>query len=1677
MGSPLDFVNSDGFRKKLITKNLPAYDKSPKKYSPPLNYEYRQSDFSVVDSPDGLIDTTVFSEKLYPLNQYGTEGGYKLVGDVNRLNNTKSNEGEYGFQDANIISQSQIESKKWKSINVYGNGSERLLDSAEFFSSLDKPRTEGPNNNQPYPSFNRSTYSPLSILLSQNPQGDNGLLSQDSFIAKLGAQTLREEFKQRIAVNIKKETIGRANVFNVRSGTDILEMLTGRVPLIEPNWTITIPENPIVAVADFSLKLAGAELPVSPIPGSYFDPNINPKQPTTIQQLAGSIFGRGNNFFNKLLGAGQTGSELMYANMGSGQKSRLFGNINYNKYKPSFDRTLFDRLAGVLFGNTTNNANYYVGSITSNPSRVFSPSGDLPVDVFGKEVQSPVYGPSELSKLYEGPNLSVKLGANGVPYTNGGGIEGGFTWVSPKYKGNAGKKVGPGGQTTSTDSDFRPSSYESTESTNQEYREGSILYDTQKLIDSQPQGGKRLQHVGNAIDQVSKVFNDGYKEITKGSKVLSYVGPIGQEVGTEYCRIFAKDIPYLQYNDLQKTNGIVTEGRRFSWSVLDKTYNLNIAPNKQEGGQDSSNLIGNPSLYNSYAKKYMFSLENLAWRTSNTPGLTVADLPVCERGPNGGRVMWFPPYDLKFNEAVSANWKTNSFIGRPEPIYTYENTNRSGSLSWKIVVDHPSVLNIIVNKVLEKETNKTRIDSMLESFFAGCLKYDLYELAKKYYNVKPDDLRVMQKVIGEKEVTKDQIEYIKRTVQNGSTGNDEPIKYTPIPNEFGNYRGTAFYFENDYPLKGGTTDYNTLINSYTAETNVKLYEVKAKEQSQQVISFFSAAVESNFNRINELIDKIDEQLKKYTKSRGVITINLIASASAPASERYNESLSQRRVKSAKDYLLNSPKLRRWFDEKRIVISERAVGEIARSQPLQKNPQTGEFTSSDSYNCSPENEDAVGGDVTVGSKEIFTVGAMACRRTVIDSIDSTLEEPVTPPQPEPQVELVKNVIQKTVKEPIIETKTVDRNNITKFVVRQLLTECDYFESIKQDSPLVYDNLKQKLKFFQPAFHSITPEGLNSRLTFLQQCMRPGDTIPVVKEIDGGSILEYNNATNTAFGTPPVLILRVGDFYHTKIIPTSLTLSYEDTLDLNPEGIGVQPMIATVQMQFNFVGGHGLKNSIDKLQNALTFNYYANTEIYDDRADVTDDSLTMLDAEFLDLINTPAPPTINQADPTPGQSNGNTIGVVVSKEIGDYETGTINYSDFMVNFKDSSQKYFQTVVAKIKQSVVNYNNAVRQVWMYERNYTVGNTTVGADLDDVFIFGKPSKIESRFEKITKQLEKDINNNLEGFINFMSAPSKNFSERALRQIKRNYIDFINRKSSFYQNQLTSITTDLVNEQTSFTKTVGKANIVVYKGDPALEVGTDGFEQDNGLVVIYNTSGTTQVSPTPTSGATNTYQELRFDFLRVREDIQNFQKAAEELTKFTYSVDKNEYQGKLVLNVNKKGLPLGYDYLPSMDDVFVPFSKKSEFQNKTFRRVYMLISDDVTDDKKYEQFKKAIIGNIVKSQIMINNGRDNFEEVFDTYWKNIALPLFKEENSITIEFIDHMEKNKLKDYLNYTPFDKKERMFTFTTKPTNYPDQIEAQTKLIKGLGATKNPSSNFNTWNDVVGVQRAYTSKIKLG
>jgi len=128
--------------------------------------------------------------------------------------------------------------------------------------------------------------------------------------------------------------------------------------------------------------------------------------------------------------------------------------------------------------------------------------------------------------------------------------------------------------------------------------------------------------------------------------------------------------------------------------------------------------------------------------------------------------------------------------------------------------------------------------------------------------------------------------------------------------------------------------------------------------------------------------------------------------------------------------------------------------------------------------------------------------------------------------------------------------------------------------------------------------MTPEGFNARLTFLEQCTRQGNTKTMSDQ--GGK-----TANNLAFGRPPFCVLRLGDFYNQMIVIDNISKDYSvsDGLqwDLNTEGNGVQPMLCKVTISFKFIGGGDITGPVRRLQNAMSFNYYANTSFYDNRAD--------------------------------------------------------------------------------------------------------------------------------------------------------------------------------------------------------------------------------------------------------------------------------------------------------------------------------------------------------------------------------------------------------------------------------------------------------------------------------------------
>lgn len=153
------------------------------------------------------------------------------------------------------------------------------------------------------------------------------------------------------------------------------------------------------------------------------------------------------------------------------------------------------------------------------------------------------------------------------------------------------------------------------------------------------------------------------------------------------------------------------------------------------------------------------------------------------------------------------------------------------------------------------------------------------------------------------------------------------------------------------------------------------------------------------------------------------------------------------------------------------------------------------------------------------------------------------------------------------------------------------EAEYFSTLSETNNVAYNEIKDKIKNFNPAFHSITPEGFAMRLNFLHGCTRQG---PTLEGTNSDKV-----ATNLAFGRPPVCVLRIGDFINTKMIIRTLSINYESgsgiQWDLNPEGAGIQPMFAKVQMGIDLIGGQSLDEPVRQLNNALNGLHYANSGV--------------------------------------------------------------------------------------------------------------------------------------------------------------------------------------------------------------------------------------------------------------------------------------------------------------------------------------------------------------------------------------------------------------------------------------------------------------------------------------------------
>jgi hypothetical protein len=1353
MPSYLDFDSTKGFRNSILSRTLTQPD-GPQSFNS-NSYTYQNlSDSANIDGGDVDDDRKRDLDQNLYLNNYIKSLPLNLVENIDT-----------------IVQRSELKLY----VNSYGT-----------------------------PVFNTDKKSLIGILTTSNYENESALL-------KFAASNIRDNpqgpFYARVQQNLEAATIGRFRLIDALNGNvaTATNIITGKEPLIESNYKITVAKTLPGKVVDFFQTLTGVEFPFTEIPGDYLTNPLNPIQyRPEASTTGGRIFQDLTGTIGSLIGIQRRPkptrkpSDLFIEYMGSGQKQLLYSMLGLSTYAPNYTTTARSQQSSKVFTYVDNFAQgvktllgeeapkgvTYIGDDRSNDVKLAMS------DTQGMYVRGNYY----LSLLFD--PIQTELLQRSKNYSEGGQISGKLTWISQTRINELGVNNENYGSQSSELQDSLSTKYG--------FREDSLLGYTQAMLNNMPQdAGQARSHIANVIDQTSRVFREGDVFLARGSAIISpklFKNQNGDITGEEYCRTWTKDRPYLTYSDTMKKGMNI---RKFEASVMSNPWNLNIAP-MSNGKKD---FIGSTNIFDGYrygsdadgksfyAKKYMFSIENLAWRTSNQPGFTVLDLPYCERGPNGGRVMWFPPYDLKISESNAARWEENTFLGRPEPIYTYQHTTRSGQLSFKVVVDHPSILNLLTREYFEGMSDE-EADNFINAYFAGCEELDLYELIRRFPTIEKSDAELIIQYLNDGKTTIDEIlkyRVVVETPEKENGGNVEktisiPTEKKPTTESFAG----RLNFENDYPKGKSQTatgdeytklydTYSNQVNRYKDLLNTNLTNLLNSNTNSSLLDkkkYFGTTKPSGttINIVNDQKTKIEDYftilnltVSKYTsftenlvsnlsgKTVQKIVLNVDSSTSAISSIEYNKKLSLRRSHSViKDFFTKITKPGTTPPEIKWTTPEEVEG---KSDRIVEIPET-------KYDLKSFGWDIEGGEVIVTSKNIGELSSgnttnsldtncvnkdfifyknidndlntaapisFYCRASEVKINYDVTPQPdppkeeliITPPQLVPKTRLeIDGKIQ--IPRSVPPKPKID---VLKRIITKTLSECYYFQILNDKSPLVFKSLKEKLKYFHPGFHSTTPEGLNSRLTFLHQCLRPGDTIPIKGISDTSNI----DARNTTFGPPPICILRIGDFYHSKVIIRDVNFTFEENVwDLNPEGIGVQPMIANVSCQISFIGGQGLEKPIERLQNALSSNFFANTEMYDERSESTNSVIAGQDAkefttqrlkEILEDFQNANPPT-----PEPDEtSKGNEI--TEEKYIGNtiYVTDPPqnSYTDLIENVYKDTKNYFNSYEGLYNSLTNLYGSKIVPLFLSQnyrtiKDYDVYTTSGTTPNETIEIFG---------------------------------------------------------------------------------------------------------------------------------------------------------------------------------------------------------------------------------------------------------------------------------------------------------------------------------------------------------------------
>jgi hypothetical protein len=680
---------------------------------------------------------------------------------------------------------------------------------------------------------------------------------------------------------------------------------------------------------------------------------------------------------------------------------------------------------------------------------------------------------------------------------------------------------------------------------------------------------------GRFVDITRKAFTDGNK----------LTGLQGAGLWT------ANDSKYAQESGIAGKKGvrqhtILDQYDRFAKAIR---FNGNIVYDGNENSVIYDSVLPRihptlPALENGITnnKNLMFSIENLAVGVISKGTYGIMDdeqgspIPLSEVGPFNGRIMWFPPYNLEIVETAVAKWDSTVMIGRNEPMYNYMHSERNATVSFSLLMDYPEHLRNYISP-----DGKHKDISEFFAFGGDLLEAQVEEAEIDKIEIKIRDLDNDVKDIEGKPVTAEpEAKSYALTIR---FPNDVPrvednlttIIDTMYRNGYEIWDGLESDLINDTTAYGLNDEIYFIsgITSTIVSGETKL--ILDKNVANAVSQYTAVSVNNQAPYGESLLNKRLKEIFENEDVRPLYSVYVYGAASKlytelnpndiEAGNKYNLALGKRRADATINLI--KKKLETMFgksvaDGIDVIYDNERGSSIGDTQAEKENATKAAIPEEDTKN--------------------ERVAYISIRRNSKDTPNKTVK--LTPDEQE--------IIGKKKRE--IDFLYSKLNTIKSKIGDNVYNQRSKTESSEGDGAILGGFKSINGNYYYPIFHTQTPEDFHKRLTFLQQCTRQG----AARRYSTSNVDGDLTARNSVFGRQPICILRIGDFFYTKIIIESINIDYNDTTwDMNPEGFGMQPMMANVTLNIKIMGGQSLKGPIDALQNACTYNYYANSNFTD------------------------------------------------------------------------------------------------------------------------------------------------------------------------------------------------------------------------------------------------------------------------------------------------------------------------------------------------------------------------------------------------------------------------------------------------------------------------------------------------